>query len=161
MPISAEQFRSALGRFASGVTVVTTAYNNQPTGLTVSAFCSVSLDPPYILICVDKQSSANSVIQGANAFAVNILRHDQAELSNHFARRTENKFSSVKYVPGQLGMPLLQDTLGYLECSLAKQVDAGDHYIYVGQVENSAVVSGAEPLLYFTGSYRGLAPSQL
>ncbi|QSO53219.1 flavin reductase family protein [Alicyclobacillus curvatus] len=160
MPVSSEQFRGALSRFASGVTVVTTAHNSRLTGLTVSAFCSVSLNPPYILICVDKQSSANELIQAANAFAVNILRAHQTELSNHFARRIEDKFSDVSYDAGQLGMPLLQGTLGYLECSLAQQVDAGDHFIYIGQVENTSVEADADPLLYYSGSYRELKSAE-
>ncbi|KPV43692.1 flavin reductase family protein [Alicyclobacillus ferrooxydans] len=156
MPVTEEQFRHALGRFASGVTIVTTAYKDQLNGLTVSAFCSVSLNPPYILICVDKGSSANPAIQGAKAFAVNILTDAQSHLSNHFARRTDDKFSGVSYRLGQLGMPLLDDTLGYLECTIAQQVDAGDHYIYIGQVEHASVDSSAVPLMYYNGSYRQL-----
>lgn len=158
MPVTSEQFRQALGRFASGVTIVTTAYNNELSGLTVSAFCSVSLDPPYILICVDKQSTANRTIKGAGAFAVNMLQEGQDALSNHFARRTPDKFSGIDYRLGQMGLPLLEGTLGYLECSVAQTVDAGDHYVYIGQVEHSDVVADAKPLVYFGGGYQRINP---
>jgi 3-hydroxy-9,10-secoandrosta-1,3,5(10)-triene-9,17-dione monooxygenase reductase component len=156
MPVTADQFKQALGRFASGVTVVTTADNNKLGGLTVSAFSSLSLDPPYILICIDKRSSANALIQSSRAFAVNILAKDQADLSNHFASRQEDKFAGVAYRMGHLQVPVLEDTLATLECSLVQVVDGGDHHIYIGQVEHSSVDETKEPLLYYRGQYRSL-----
>jgi flavin reductase (DIM6/NTAB) family NADH-FMN oxidoreductase RutF len=156
MPVTADQFKQTLGRFASGVTVVTTADNNKLGGLTVSAFSSLSLDPPYILICIDKRSSANALIQSSRAFAVNILAKDQADLSNHFASRREDKFAGVAYRMGHLQVPVLEDTLATLECSLVQVVDGGDHHIYIGQVEHSSVDETKEPLLYYRGQYRSL-----
>lgn len=156
MPIESEDFRAALGRFASGVTVVTVAHNGVRTGLTVSAFCSVSLNPPYILICIDKQSTSNDTLTSAGAFAVNILAEDQDGLSNHFAKRIEEKFDSVAYHDGKLGMPILEDTLGHLECTVVNTVDAGDHFIYIGQVESSGVNTDRKPLLYYHSQYRSL-----
>lgn len=156
MPVTNDEFRHVLGRFASGVTVVTTNNDGQLSGLTVSAFSSVSLEPPLVLICVDKQSSANQAIQAAKAYAVNILREGQDSLSNHFARRTPDKFADVDYHLGNLNLPLLEGTLGFLECAVTQTVDAGDHYIYLGQVENASADANAKPLLYFSGGYRQL-----
>lgn len=156
MPISADAFRQTLARFASGVTIVTVAHNGELSGLTVSAFSSVSLDPPYILICVDKSSSSNGLIQAAGAFAVNILSSEQSTLSNHFAKRQDDKFQTVPYHIGHYGMPILEDTLAQMECNVVQTVDAGDHYIYIGQVETSNTDESKEPLLYYSGKYREL-----
>jgi len=157
MPVQSVAFRHALGHFASGVTVVTVAHQGERNGLTVSAFCSVSLDPPYVLICIDKASSSNTVIQAASAFAVNILAVDQDSLSNHFAQRSDDKFDSVAFHEGILGMPILEGTVGHLECRLARMMDAGDHFIYIGEVEDSQVDENQNPLLYYVGKYRNLA----
>ncbi|MCL6453669.1 MAG: flavin reductase family protein [Alicyclobacillus sp.] len=153
MPIESDAFRQVLGRFASGVTVVTATHNGVNSGLTVSAFCSLSLNPPYVLICVDKQSSTNPVIQASGAFAVNILADDQAHLSNHFARRDDDKFASLAFHRGALGLPILPDTVGHLECRLVHQLDGGDHFIYIGSPETSEVDPSKRPLLYFHGQY--------
>lgn len=105
MPVSADDFRHALGRFASGVTVVTTAVDGKLGGLTVSAFSSVSLDPPYILICIDKRSSVIPLLRTSRVFGVNILASDQSDVSNHFASRREDKFAGVSYRMGALVFP--------------------------------------------------------
>lgn len=156
MPVTSEEFRHALGRFASGVTVVTTAHNNQYNGLTVSAFCSVSLNPPLVLICIDKQSTANETIQASRVFAVNLLAEGQEGLSNHFAKKNPDKFHGLDYDLGKLGLPLLRDSLGYLECSLSQTIDGGDHYVYIAQVEHARTHDDAKPLVYYTGAYRQL-----
>lgn len=157
MPVNAEQFRRALGHFASGVTVVTMADASRQTGLTVSAFSSVSLNPPYVLVCIDKQSSTVDTLRSAKAFAVNILSANQVDLSNRFASRSDDKFSGVNVRTGRLGIPLLEGTLGSVECSLFKEIDAGDHYIFLGLVEHADVDDTQTPLLYYHGSYRTLA----
>lgn len=154
MAVNSEEFRHALGRFASGVTVVTVAdEQGQATGLTVSAFSSVSLDPPLILVCIDNRSTSIPVIQSVGSFAVNMLTDAQSQLSNRFASRDANKFEGVAWTKGEFGMPLLEGALGQLECSVAKVVDAGDHTIFLGQVESTHVSDSAQPLLYFNGNY--------
>ncbi|MCL6598106.1 MAG: flavin reductase family protein [Alicyclobacillus macrosporangiidus] len=158
MPVNPDEFRRALGRFASGVTVVTAQANGSAAGITVSAFASVSLQPPYILICIDKQSSTIPVLRAAGAFAVNFLNEDQAHLSNHFASKRADKFAGISCRQGQLGAPLLEDTLGYVECRVVREVDAGDHLLYLGQVEASDVDDTKRPLLYYHSQYHGLAP---
>ncbi|GGJ09933.1 flavin reductase [Alicyclobacillus cellulosilyticus] len=157
MPVTSEAFRQALSRFASGVTVVTTASGGQKAGLTVSAFSSLSLEPPYILVCIDKSSSSCAVLRSAGAFAVNILASDQAHLSQHFASRLEDKFAQVDYHPGLAGIPVLHGTLASLECRLVQELDGGDHFIYIGQVERTFVDESKSPLLYYRGQYRQLA----
>jgi 3-hydroxy-9,10-secoandrosta-1,3,5(10)-triene-9,17-dione monooxygenase reductase component len=153
MAVHADAFKHALGHFASGVTVVTFGDGEQQTGITVSAFCSVSLEPPYILICVNKGSSALGMLERNKAFVVNFLADNQSDLSNRFATRTDDKFRGVPHHAGKLQVPVLDHTLGYLECTVANQVEAGDHDIIVGQVENAEVNSELRPLLYYHGSY--------
>lgn len=154
MPVSSEAFRHSLGRFASGVTIVTVKdANNVRHGLTVSAFSSVSLTPPYVLVCIDKRSSSIPVIERAGGFAVNILAEDQRELSNRFASKLEDKFEGVPFTEGPLGHPWLTGAVVQMECSVANQVDAGDHLIFIGQLESTAVHEEKQPLVYFNGQY--------
>ncbi len=154
MAVSSEEFRHALGRFASGVTVVTVAdERGEATGLTVSAFSSVSLNPPLVLVCIDNRSTSIPVIESVGSFAVNVLTKDQAHLSNRFASRDVNKFDGVAWSKGSLGMPLLSGALAQLECTVAQTVDAGDHTLFIGQVEATNVEDSEQPLLYFNGNY--------
>jgi 3-hydroxy-9,10-secoandrosta-1,3,5(10)-triene-9,17-dione monooxygenase reductase component len=158
MAVDSMQFRSALGHFGSGVTVVTMAHEAQKSGLTVSAFCSVSLTPPYVLVCIDKRSSTLELIRKSQAFAVNILTQDQVSISNHFASKSEDKMSGIPHHLGILGTPLLDGTQAYLECKVTQEIDAGDHFIYLGEVEDAGVDEGKSPLLYFHGKYGSFTP---
>lgn len=157
MPVHADVFRQTLGKFASGVTVVTvTDVDGSHHGLTVSAFSSLSLNPPYILICIDKRSSSIPVIERVKAFGVNILASDQQHLSNQFASKREDKFTGVSFEKGPLGMPLLDGALANVECSLTQAVDGGDHVIFIGQMESSSLDDLKQPLVYFSGNYASL-----
>ena len=157
MPITKEEFRHALGKFASGVTVVTTkAADGHLHGLTVSAFCSVSLNPPLILVSIQKTTGSYHAFEESKAFVVNILSDSQAHVSNHFASHLEDKFSGMDYEMGIDGIPVLKDCLVNLECRLANAYDGGDHTIYVGEIEKAHIADG-EPLAYFHGSYRKLS----
>ncbi len=154
MPVSELEFRNALSCFASGVSIVTTIdASGSLHGLTVSAFCSVSLSPPLVLVCVEKITASHFAFQESNAFVVNILDESQAYLSEHFATPFADKFREVKYRPGIKGIPVIDDTLASLECRIQQAFDGGDHSIFVGQVENAAVKNG-KPLLYFQSEYR-------
>lgn len=157
MPITKEEFRHALGKFASGVTVVTTrAADGHLHGLTVSAFCSVSLNPPLILVCIQKTTGSYHAFQESKAFVVNILSESQADVSNHFASHLEDKFSGTEYEPGIENIPVLKGCLVNLECRLANAYDGGDHTIFVGEIEKAHINDGA-PLAYFHGSYRQIS----
>ena len=153
LKISKDEFRAALGRFASGVTVVTTRdRENRLHGITVSAFCSVSLEPPLILVCIDKEAGSHYAFEQSRAFVVNILREDQQFLSDRFASQLPDKFADVKYRAGIENLPVLEDVLVNLECRLVNAYDGGDHTIYTGEIVVSTVGEG-KPLVYFHGEY--------
>jgi len=155
--ISKNEFRAVLGRFASGVTVVTAKdADGKLHGITVSAFCSVSLEPPLILICIDKNTGSHHAFSQTDSFVVNILREDQQHISDRFASFLHSKFETVKYHSGIDGLPVLEDTLANLECRLVNYHDNGDHTIFVGQIERATINDG-NPLVYFQGNYRELA----
>ena len=157
MPVPSELYKQALAQFASGVTVVTArAPNGSLYGLTASAFCSVSLDPPLVLVCVDRKATTHEGIAGAGWFAVNVLSKEQEHFSRLFATALD-KFGGLEFTGGPLnGSPRLPGVLAFLECRLVSALDGGDHTIYVGQVEH-AEINGGSPLLYFCGGYRSLA----
>lgn len=158
MPISREEFRSALRQFATGVTVVTTRdANARPSGLTASAFTSVSLEPPLVLVCVDRAAVSHPSFEAHGWFAVNVLDREQASLSRRFAASGGDKFVDLPYREGLAGLPLLEGVVATLECRLVARHEAGDHTIFVGQVER-AETRGGRPLVYFQGGYHHIAP---
>jgi flavin reductase (DIM6/NTAB) family NADH-FMN oxidoreductase RutF len=158
MALTPTEFRTALRSFAAGVTVVTTRdREGRPSGLTASAFTSVSLDPPLVLVCVDHSATAHPDIRALGWFAVNVLRREQEALSRQFAVSGGDKFRGVACHEGQAGLPLLDGALATLECRIVEAHEAGDHTIFIGQVE-SASVTGGRPLVYFHGGYHSLTP---
>jgi flavin reductase (DIM6/NTAB) family NADH-FMN oxidoreductase RutF len=156
MPVNQEEFRSALSRFASGVTVVTTkdAAGNL-YGITVSAFCSASLDPPLVLICIEKITGSHFALQKSGLFVVNVLSSTQATLSERFASQIPDKFENLDLTLNIDGLPLLSGCLANLECRVKQTFDGGDHSIFIGEVERATVKDG-DPLIYFRGEYQGI-----
>ena len=150
-------FRRVLSTFASGVTVVTVAHEGVYHGSTVASFCSLSLDPPLVLICLDHRAASHHFVEQAGTFAVNILGEDGAELSQHFARRNSDKFAGVPYELGRIGAPLLTDAIATLECCVVDQFPGGDHSIFVGEVLSATARDDAQPLLYFRSGYHRLS----
>ena len=149
-------FRQALGQFASGVTVVATLdAEGHPQGLTVSAFCSVSLDPPLVLVCVDKRSETHPGFADSRLFGVSVLAEHQQDVSQRFATLGTEK-NTFDFTRGPGGAPLVPGALAQLECRLFAAHDAGDHRIYVGEVFSLSVNAG-RPLLYHATGYRRLA----
>ena len=150
-------FRSALGRFASGVAVVTTAdANRRPHGMTVNAFCSVSLAPPLVLMCIDRQASMYSVLRETGHFVVNVLSSTQEAISRRFADVEDGeRFDGIGYQAARRGAAILDDVITYLECDLIRCDDVGDHGIFVGEVEHAVILEGA-PLLYYRSGYARL-----
>ena len=154
MPVNASQFRTALSRFASGVTVVTTRdAEGRPQGITVSAFSSLSLDPPLVLVCIDRGAYIYEAFAASGVFVVNILAADQEELSRLFASREPNKFEGLGYTEGLVGAPVLDHALATIECRVRYTYEGGDHTIFVGEVEHAAVREDTAPLLYYRGGY--------
>ena len=153
MSVTQEEFRAALGSFASGVTVVTTKDSRgKLLGITVSAFCSVSLSPPMVLICIEKSAGSHYAFEESNVFVVNILREGEAALSELFASLREDKFDRIAYSRGIDGVPVLDNALASLDCRVTFSYHGGDHSIFVGEVERARVDNG-EPLIYFRSSY--------
>lgn len=157
MTIDPDTFRSVLGRFASGVTVLTARDDgDNDFGMTVSAFCSLSLVPPLVLVCVDQVASMHDMLLRAPHFAVNILAAHQEAISRRFSGPDEHKrFDGVGYSRGQSGAALLDDALAHLECRRVSNHEAGDHTIVVGEVE-WATPYADRPLLYYRGGYAQL-----
>jgi flavin reductase ActVB len=160
MAISGADFRRVMGSFATGVTVVTTVQpGGTPCGLTANAVASVSLDPPLVLVCVDKGAESYPHFEPAGVFAVNVLGEAQEAISSRFATSGGDKFADVAFRFGEAGAPILEDCLAHLECRIVHAYDGGDHTIYVGRVEGASIGSG-RPLLFFRGAYGFLENSR-
>jgi flavin reductase (DIM6/NTAB) family NADH-FMN oxidoreductase RutF len=157
MSLDRDAFRSVLGRFASGITVVTTCTDDgRDHGMTVSAFCSVSLTPPLVSICVAREAEMYAALKQSSHFTVNILSERQEALSRRFADfDAAQRFEGVGFHRGKFGAPVLHDILAYVECRIEQQHDAGDHAIVIGEVEHAAARDD-RPLLYYRGGYARL-----
>lgn len=145
-------FRQVIGHFTSGVAVVTTRHGGRPHGMTASAVCSVSLEPPMLLVCASTRSPTQEAIQAAGRFAVNILREEQDELALRFAGPREDKFAGLAVEDGPAGMPVLSDALARIECEVAQTVVGGTHRVFLGIVRSAELTSGS-PLAYFRGRF--------
>jgi flavin reductase (DIM6/NTAB) family NADH-FMN oxidoreductase RutF len=158
--LAPDDFRRVLGHFASGVTIVSTCdADGRPTGLTASAFSSVSLDPPLILVCVDHKSQSYPAMRERGRFAVNILAADQEAVSRRFASSRLDKFDGVPHRISDLGVPLVEGAIAQLECVTVSMHVEGDHTIFVGRVERAGA-AGGDPLLYSRGRYERLADTK-
>ena len=153
MAIDPRELRNVMGHFATGVTVITTKDTaGKPFGLTANAFSSLSLNPPLLLVCVDRAVDCYACFDQSKVFAVNFLSEEQEDLSRRFATKGIEKFEGVPYRLGELGVPLLEGALGHLECTVTAGYEGGDHTIYIGEIQ-SATASGEHPLLFFKGKY--------
>lgn len=144
-------FRRACSQFATGVCIVTT-FDNEPFGLTVNSFTSVSLRPPLVLFCIDQDANLSAVFRRTHHFAINILADSQTELSSAFAFKTERRFENVAWKPGLHSVPLLDGALATIECRLVRFLPAGDHDVLIGEALKANVGEG-EPLAYLRGRY--------
>lgn len=149
-------FRQALGRFATGITIVTAPGPDGPVGMTVNSFASVSLDPALVLWSVDRASARFDVFSTCPHYAIHVLAEDQRALSERFAAHTPD-FDAVDWTEGQHGLPLLSGCLARFICRAEARFDGGDHVILVGRVEEATQRPG-NPLVFSGGSYRTLAP---
>ncbi len=156
--VDASAFKGALAQWASGVTIVTAATTDGPVGITASSFSSLSLDPPLVLICIDLRAGSHEPLTKADGFAVHILDDSQEQLSNHFARGAVDKFDGTDWRTGRFSVPLLPLGLARIVCQRETLIEAGDHTILIGRVMEVETAQG-RPLLYWTGGYRRLAPT--
>lgn len=156
--ITDDVFRSAMASFATGVTVVTTVDGNrEPFGLTATAFCSVSKSPPLCLVCVATSADPYPAMKETGCFAVNVLSHEQGELSVRFATHGIDKFSGVAWSAGsETGCALLSGALVSIECLVETIVPAGDHDVFIGRIQAIHVGTGLDPLVYYRGRYAEL-----
>jgi flavin reductase (DIM6/NTAB) family NADH-FMN oxidoreductase RutF len=155
--VDAGHLRQVLGKFATGVAVVTTATERGPVGMTVNSFCSVSLNPPVVLFCVRHQSQLHEAFSAATVFAVNVLAEGQEALSQQFARPGYDRFGSVRWRPGVTRSPVLGGAHAVLECLTDRLLPAGDHDIVLGRVVAAHPLAPGRPLLFHSGRYGELA----
>lgn len=157
MPIDQEAFKKALRGWASGVTVVTSRSGDKVHGMTVSAFSSVSAEPPLVLVCANRASTTHGIIEEGGLFTVNILASHQQDVSNVFAssKHEDSRMQRVAWTEGETGAPLIDQALASLECRVASAHREGSHTIYIGRVE-AVHTTDAEPLVYYQRSYRSL-----
>jgi flavin reductase (DIM6/NTAB) family NADH-FMN oxidoreductase RutF len=160
MSLNPSEFRTAMGCFATGVTIVTLDLEGEVHGMTANAFSSVSLDPPLVLVCVDHRTKTHTHLHAKKRFGVNVLCEDQRAISEYYARpdRTHEHAETeagARFERTVHGTPRLQGALAYLECRLRSAEDAGDHTIFIAEVEDVVVQEG-DPLLFYRGKYRGV-----
>jgi flavin reductase (DIM6/NTAB) family NADH-FMN oxidoreductase RutF len=155
---TAKDFRTALGAFATGVTVITTQSADHPYGMTANAFSSLSLDPPLVLICVSSKAEGSQTIEKNGVFAVNVLGAEQEPLSRYFSSKDRPRgaeaFKEISHRRGISGSPILEGAAAFLDCRVTARHPAGDHVILIGEVLALGIDSGVEPLLFHLGRYR-------
>ncbi len=160
MSIAPDLFRQVMSQFATGITIVTTRAGEEIHGLTANSFCSVSLEPPLVLVCVDKNAQSHDLIAAGRNFAVNILTADQEPLARRFATSNlaaHERFAGIQFRTELTGAPVLPESLGWLDCRLFAAYPGGDHTIYVGEVVALGLNQNTEPLLYFQSGYQRFA----
>jgi flavin reductase (DIM6/NTAB) family NADH-FMN oxidoreductase RutF len=158
MGLNPAEFRKAMGCFATGVTIITVDLEGEVHGMTANAFASVSLDPPLVLVCVDHATRTHAHLHAKKRFGINVLGEDQRAISEYYARvdRTHENAEAeagARFDRTKLGTPMLRGSLAFLECRLNSAEVAGDHTIFIAEVEDVVVREG-EPLLFFRGKYR-------
>lgn len=152
--MDAAAYRSVLGQFCTGVTIVTACLDGEPVGFACQSFAALSLDPPLVLFCPGEGSRSWPKIAAAGRFAVNVLASDQAEVSAVFGGRGTDKFAALRWFPSPGGAPVLDGVLAWIDCAVEAVYPGGDHVIVVGRVEAlAAPAAGKAPLLFHRGHY--------
>jgi flavin reductase (DIM6/NTAB) family NADH-FMN oxidoreductase RutF len=155
MAVSPEDYREALRKFASGITIVTVAHGNELHGMTASSFAAASLSPPLVLVCLERSSRTRSLVLEASSFAANILGDHQESIARSFSESGPKPFQELRHRPGKFGAPLLEGAIAWIECSVWRVIETGDHDVIVGEVQACDSQPGL-PLVYFNRSYRSL-----
>ncbi len=152
--------RQIMGRFATGVTVVTTRYGEQISGMTANAVMSLSLDPPLVVVSVDRQSNMHGHLTQGQCYAINVLKRDQEELSRRFAKPGPKDFSDLELTEAETGAPIFVDALAYVDCRVVEVVPAGDHDMFIGEPLAGETLDG-EPLIFYSGQYAQLGAASI
>lgn len=159
--IDADQFRKALGRFCTGVTVIAAMGEDGPVGFACQSFAALSLDPPLVLFCPGKSSKTWPLIEATGQFTVNVLAHSQSDVSAVFGRSGTDKFSATGWTAAPSGAPVLDGVVTWIDCAIENVLDGGDHWIVVGRV---GALSGGDdaqrPLLFYRGAYTSTEPPE-
>ncbi|HJN07220.1 MAG TPA: flavin reductase family protein [Pirellulaceae bacterium] len=153
MSFDSQQQRKIMGAFATGVTVASTRIGDETWGMTANGITSLSLDPPLVLLAVQKDAASHGKFKEGGCFALSILTVEQQELSDRFAFKGPKDFSGLDYATGESGAPILADSLGWVDCRITQVLEGGDHDIFIGEILAGQAGNG-EPLLYFNGKYR-------
>jgi flavin reductase (DIM6/NTAB) family NADH-FMN oxidoreductase RutF len=154
--VTPQAFRQTLGRFASGITVVTTLQDNDVRGITVSAFLSVSLEPPLVLVSIDKKAHSHERMMNVEHYGVSILSEGQEAISNHFAGRAPEIMPEFETLHN---FPVIKGAVAQLVCKTVQKIDAGDHTLFIGQIEELTWQEDMRPLVYFHGKYQKIEES--
>ncbi|SLM89819.1 Nitrilotriacetate monooxygenase component B [Brevibacterium yomogidense] len=157
--VSPERMRQIMGNFCSGITIITADTESGPAGFTCQSFTSLSLDPPLVTFNPALSSTSWPKIKGAGSFCVNVLGIEQQQLSRTFAQSGADKFAGIHYAPSDLGNPILDAALAWIDCTLHAEYDGGDHSIVVGEVKGMHAREEVDPLVFFRGGYATLHSS--
>jgi len=158
MTATKDEFRRAMGRFATGVTLITTRLDDELHGMTANAVTSLSLDPMMVLVCVDKTADTHDILSKAGVFAVNILNRNQSGISDRFAKKEFDGAHGLDEVPhgfAVTGSPIIEGAIAYLDCRTAMEHHGGDHTIFIGEVLEAKELGDDAPLVFYRGKYGG------
>jgi 4-nitrophenol 2-monooxygenase / 4-nitrocatechol 4-monooxygenase, reductase component len=152
-PCDSAVFRRTIGHFASGVAVITTSHGTHEFGMTASAVTSLSLEPPMLVVCINRKAPTHGAIRSSDRFAVNVLARPQEQLARHFATPSDDKFAGVAVTEGKLGMPLLDGCVANFECEVVSVASGGTHTIFIAEVLTAVAHTRRDPLLYYCGRF--------
>lgn len=160
--IDPRTFRSVLGQFCTGITVITTVHDDVPVGFACQSFAALSLEPPLVLFCPTKVSRSWQAIEASGRFCVNVLTEKQKDVSARFGSKEPDKFAGIDWRPSELGSPIIEGSLAYIDCTVASVHDGGDHFVVFGAVESLSEVPAVKPrpLLFYRGDYTGIEPEK-
>ncbi|MFC9553030.1 3-hydroxy-9,10-secoandrosta-1,3,5(10)-triene-9,17-dione monooxygenase reductase subunit [Rhodococcus sp. NPDC056960] len=158
--IDPRRFRTVLGQFCTGVTIITTIDDGEPVGFACQSFAALSLEPPLVLFCPTKTSRSWAAIERSGAFCVNVLAEEQQSTCARFGSRDPDKFAGIDWTESPLGSPILTGSLAHIDCSLESVHDGGDHWVVFGRVSSLSEIREERPLLFYRGQYTGIEPDK-
>lgn len=158
--IDPRRFRTVLGQFCTGVTIITTVDDGEPVGFACQSFAALSLEPPLVLFCPTKASRSWAAIERSGVFCVNVLAEEQQSTCARFGSREPDKFAGIDWTASPLGSPILTGSLAHVDCSLESVHDGGDHWVVFGRVSSLSEIREERPLLFYRGQYTGIEPDK-